>query len=184
MESRNYLREGMLLMVGGMQFILAMVIAESLYPGYSIANDYISDLGVGPSALIFNASIIIFGSCVVYAAYLFSRSFSKFSMVLIASGLGAIGVGMFPENMAQLHGISALFAFVFSGVSALYAYTIVRKPFNYLSLIIGLFIFAAILLFATNNLLGIGVGGMERMIAYPAILWVIGLGGYLAGGSK
>jgi len=27
----------------------------------------------------------------------------------------------------------------------------------------------------------LGAGGMERMIAYPALLWVIGFGGHLMG---
>jgi len=29
--------------------------------------------------------------------------------------------------------------------------------------------------------LGLGAGGMERMIAYPMCLWMIGFGGYLIG---
>ena len=42
---------------------------------------------------------------------------------------------------------------------------------------------AAVIFFTTRDYgyLGLGVGGMERMMAYPTLLWIIGLGGYLLG---
>ncbi|NIQ06941.1 MAG: DUF998 domain-containing protein, partial [Candidatus Korarchaeota archaeon] len=30
----------------------------------------------------------------------------------------------------------------------------------------------------------LGKGGMERMIAYPLLIWVVGFGGYLLGLSQ
>jgi hypothetical protein len=42
----------------------------------------------------------------------------------------------------------------------------------------------ATILFVTTRdfgYLGLGVGGMERMMAYPTLLWIISLGGYLLG---
>jgi hypothetical protein len=40
---------------------------------------------------------------------------------------------------------------------------------------------AAVLFFTKWNFgyLGLGVCGMERMITYPTLLWIIGFGGYL-----
>jgi len=35
-------------------------------------------------------------------------------------------------------------------------------------------------LFGGEVYLGLGVGGMERMILYPAMLWAIGFGAYLS----
>jgi len=37
----------------------------------------------------------------------------------------------------------------------------------------------ALVLFASGIYLGLGKGGMERMIAYPALLWMVGFGGHL-----
>jgi hypothetical protein len=34
-------------------------------------------------------------------------------------------------------------------------------------------------LFESGQYLGLGAGGMERMIAYPALMWGAGFGGYL-----
>jgi hypothetical protein len=36
---------GALIFVGSAQFIVALTVAEALYPGYSISQNYISDLG-------------------------------------------------------------------------------------------------------------------------------------------
>jgi hypothetical membrane protein len=44
-ENRSLL--GALLFVGAAQLILVMTVAEALYPGYNMATNYISDLGVG-----------------------------------------------------------------------------------------------------------------------------------------
>lgn len=42
---------------------------------------------------------------------------------------------------------------------------------------------AAVLFFSTKDFgyLGLGVGGMKRMIAYPTLLRIMGFGGYLLG---
>jgi hypothetical membrane protein len=50
---------GVLIFIAASQFILGLIVAEALYPGYSISTNYISDLGVGPSSLVFNMSIFL-----------------------------------------------------------------------------------------------------------------------------
>ncbi|HPR66147.1 MAG TPA: hypothetical protein PLM24_03325, partial [Methanothrix sp.] len=30
----------------------------------------------------------------------------------------------------------------------------------------------------------LGIGGLERWVAYPVVLWTVGFGGYLMGSSK
>ena len=56
-ENRSLL--GALLFVGAAQFILVITIAEGLYPGYSVATNALSDLGVGQTAILFNASTAV-----------------------------------------------------------------------------------------------------------------------------
>ncbi len=54
-------------------------------------------------------------------------------------------------------------------------------------MILGAATLTATVLFVTTRdygYLGLGVGGMERMMAYPTLLWIIGLGGYLLGASS
>jgi hypothetical protein len=37
----------------------------------------------------------------------------------------------------------------------------------------------ATVLYGSHVYLGLGAGGMERMVVYPVLLWSIGFGGYL-----
>jgi len=50
---------GMLFFAAVTQFVLGLSVAEALYPGYSLSDQYISDLGTGPSAIVFNSSVFI-----------------------------------------------------------------------------------------------------------------------------
>ncbi len=75
---------GLLLFIGVAEFLLLMLIAEAIYPGYSVSRNYISDLGVGPTAVLFNSSIIIMGLLLVIAAILVWGGLSKVFAITIA----------------------------------------------------------------------------------------------------
>ena len=77
MDSNNKTVAGALLFGGGLQFIVAMVIAETVYPNYNVSGNYISDLGVWskPSAAIFNPSIILLGLTILVGAFFIQRGF-------------------------------------------------------------------------------------------------------------
>jgi hypothetical protein len=51
-------------------------------------------------------------------------------------------------------------------------------PFSTLSIILGSMTLAALALFGSGAYLGLGAGGIERMIAYPALMWEAGFGDY------
>jgi hypothetical membrane protein len=174
---------GTLLFVGATQFIICLVIAEILYPNYNVSTNYISDLGIGDSAIIFNSSIFLLGLMIVAGAYFVQHAFnSKLTLImLITTGIGAIGVGLFTEDTHQIHVAFSLIVFLFGGLSAIVCYKLQKPPLSYLSVILGAATLVALALFGTENYLGLGAGGMERMIAYPVLLWAIGFGGYLIG---
>lgn len=174
---------GALLMIGSAQFILAMILSEALYPGYSIANNVISDLGVGPSAMIFNPAIIIFGVLVIIATYILFKNTGNrtHSLLLFLSGAGAAMVGLFPLSWGTVHYISAGTAFLAGGLAAIVSSLYTRAPFRWFSIALGIFTIAVLLLYIPGIYLGIGRGAMERMIAYPVIIWVACYGGYLSG---
>lgn len=185
---------GILIFIGAVQFILGMLVAECLYPGYSVSEKYISDLGVGVTAPIFNASVFVLGATVVASVYFLKRTAqSKVLLsVLALCGIGAMGVGIFPETFGVVHTIFSLIAFLFGALSAIASYKIQKPPLSYFAVILGLMSLGALVLFAYSetfvNLgganaaefyIGLGKGGLERMIAYPILLWAIGFGGYL-----
>jgi len=177
---------GALLFVGSVQFLLFLIIAESLYLGYSVSENYISDLGVGTTSLVFNSSVFLLGVTVVAGAYFFQRSFdSKLLSILFAiTGFGAMGVGLFPENFGILHAVASLITFLFGGLSAIMSYKLQRPPLSYFSVLLGALSLVALALFGSRTYLGIGKGGMERMIAYPTLLWAVGFSSYLMNYSR
>ena len=172
---------GALLFVGSVLCVLGIIIAEALYPGYSTSENYISDLGVGPSSLIFNSSVFLLGVLTVGGAYFIQRAFDSrlFSILAAITGIGAMGVGLFTEDAGVVHVAFSFITFLFAGLSAIMSYKLQKPPFSYFSVILGVVVLLALVLFASGTFLGLGKGGMERMIAYPALLWAIGFGGHL-----
>lgn len=173
---------GVLLFAGITQFMIFLRVSESIYPRYSVAGNYISDLGVGPAAGFFNTSIIVLGVLVMSAALLVYRVFHDllFTTLVFMSGLGAAGVGAFPIGSPyNLHTIMSFMVFFFAGLSAIAAYRVTRQPLRTASIILGVTTLAALILFASGTYLGLGHGGMERMIAYPPLVWGLVFSGYL-----
>jgi len=174
---------GTLFFIAASQFILGLVVAEALYPGYSISANYISDLGVGPSSTIFNSSVFLMGLLIIIGTYFLQRAFNfkLLTVLLILTAVGAMGVGVFTENTepTRMHGIVSMIAFLFSGLSAICSYRLLKMPFSAISIILGLMDLVALSLFAGGVYLGLGVGGMERMIVYPILVWGTGFGGHL-----
>lgn len=177
---------GTLLFLGAVQFLIVLVVAEALYPNYSVSLNYISDLGVGSTALIFNSSVFLLGLLVVAGAYFIREAFkSNFLFIaLILTGIGAMMVGLFPETAGVMHTIASLITFLFGGLAAIVSYRVEKPPFSYLSVVLGALGLVGLGLFASGNYLSLGVGGMERMIAHPVLLWAVGFGGHLVSHSK
>ncbi|MFX1517685.1 MAG: DUF998 domain-containing protein [Promethearchaeota archaeon] len=60
---------GVLFFIAVTQFVLGLTIAEALYPGYSVSDNYISDLGIGPLSIIFNSSVFLLGLLLIIGTY-------------------------------------------------------------------------------------------------------------------
>lgn len=185
---------GLLAFIGGLECLVGISIAEELYPNYSVSANYISDLGatcpvrsfnpcviVQPSSTIFNASVALLGALVIVGTYFLYRSTKKMllTQLLILGGVGALGVGFFPETTGIFHEIFSLMVFLFAGLSAIASFQIQEVPMNYLSIVLGAVTLLALTLFLSGTYLGLGPGGMERMIAYPGLLWLVGFGAHL-----
>jgi len=173
---------GAFLFSGSTMLVLAMMIAEARYPGYSIAQNYISDLGVGSTAPVFNTAIILYGVCVIAASFLLRRGGTipaPALFVLGLSGAGAAGVGVFPETFPAPHYLASATAFLGGAVAVLLIVRSLHGPFRYLSALLGCLALIALLFFVSGEYAGIGPGGMERLVAYPLILCSAGFGCWL-----
>jgi hypothetical membrane protein len=188
---------GALLFVAGAVILLGIITAESLYPGtYSTGASQISDLGgseppnsviLQPSATIFDVSMMVVGLLVLAASVLVQRAFGRRSVTipLAALGAGALGVGVFPGNTGSIHAVFAMITFIAGGVAAIGGGRVARGPFRYLSTALGaialLTLCSYVLLGEASPMATLGLGGLERWIVYPIVLWVTGFGAYLAG---
>jgi len=177
---------GLISFVGAAQFLIILLICEAILPGYSISENMISDLGIGSTAGLFNNSIIILGLLIILSAITF-HSFHKntvFTILMVLTGAGAMGVGLFPENINPYHEIFAGITFVFGGLSEILSFALVRFPMSIAVLFLGGLTLGSLVLFVLGAHLGLGPGGMERMIVYPVILWGAGFGGYLMASER
>ena len=185
---------GALIFVASAQFIVALIVAEAFYPGYSVAQNYISDLGatcratcqiVQPTSTIFNSSVTLLGLLVIVASYFVQRGFRSrvFTVLVVMTGLGAAGVGVFPETAGVIHQVVSLITFVFAGLSAIASYRVQKAPSSYFSILLGVIALVALASYVSNVFLGLGPGGMERMIVYPALIWAVGFSASLMASS-
>ncbi len=115
-------------------------------------------------------SVVGVANILVGASYLPFYLGGTSAMVVVAAG--------------AVHVAGALTTFVLVPIAAISTYRFTRAPLRYFSLVLGAFSLAANFLFVTGNYLGMGYGGMERMVAYPLYVWGIGFGASITGGPE
>ena len=191
---------GFTFFAAGVILFMGIITAEALYPlPYTTGGNEISDLGgtrppgglvFQPSATIFNVAMLLAGLLVTFGAVIAHRVFRRWSVTLASAVLGvaAVLVAVFPGNTGTPHAVSAMIAFFAGGFAAVLSSTVVRPPFRFALLTLGIINLVLLTSYFTlgdgNPLWGLGVGGAERWVAYPEILWMLGFGGYLAGSAE
>ena len=191
---------GALLFAAGLIAFMGIITAEALYPeGYSTSQNAISDLGgteppdsviEEPSATIFNSAMMATGLLVLVSAVFLQIGTRRWLAAVFVAlfGLGALGVGVFPGDTGTIHALFALLTFGAGGVAAITCYAIETAPFRYFSVVVvSLEIKVLVLFFALGDsspLAPLGMGGVERWVAYPIVIWVLGFGGHLMGRAR
>lgn len=130
---------GILFFVAVTQSILGLTISEALYPDYNLSDNYLSDLGVGPSSIFFNSSIFLLGLLLLIGTYFLrdAPNFKTVNTLLLLMAIGAMGVGVFTEDSRIAHGASALLVFVPAGLSAIASYKALRRPLSLINVALG-----------------------------------------------
>jgi hypothetical membrane protein len=180
-------------------FITQLFVASSWSRQYSLLHNTISDLGntacglyrdtfiCSPSHSWMNASFIVLGLSMSIGSVLLRRQYAKNTgstagfWFMCLAGLGTAVVGLFPENtIGTLHVFGAALPFLVGNVAlVILGYTLrIPHALRYYTLISGVIALAALILFLTHTYLGIGIGGMERITAYPQTIWLIVFGIY------
>ena len=185
---------GVVLLLAGAAVLMGIVTAEALYPvPYTTGGNEISDLAaprppagepLQPSATIFNFAVLGCGLAVLAAAWLVRRALGRRSLAITLAlmGIGAVGVALFPGGTGTVHVAFALLTFAAGGASALAAARATSAPFRYVSAALGVVSLAALAWYIVLRETADGalLGGVERWVAYPVVIWLVGFGGYLA----
>jgi len=182
---------GMLLVIASGQFLTLMMLGEAIAPDYSMHENAISDLGViDETQVLFNSSLFTIGLLNVPAGYFFFKAHQSRPLFLafILGGIGAMGAGLISlDNPIGVHGLFALLAFLFMNLEAILTARLVRGPLMLGSIVMGAtgLVFLVMMVLVDSGSIDmsgtIGHGGTERMIAYPALVWMVMIGGWLIG---
>ena len=180
-----------LLLFGIIQWILVVMLAEGIQPSYISSIHYVSSLGTGKTALLYNTSTILLGLTISLSSVLihgFYKSRVFFVLFLIA-GLATVGVGVFPEDSRPMHGIVTPIALIFAALSAMSSYRLHEGPAAYFTAILGAVSLFTGLWFvpylglpveSRDVFLGFYKGTLERIVIYTNLLWVLILGSQLS----
>ena len=187
-------RAGQILLLAAIGFTAAMGVAQAAYAGYSDVGNAISDLGNSqnsPLYLVFNVGIVAFGLLGLWDAWLLRTAFRPKLSSTVGIGLfvvafvGAIGVGLFPEEIQPAaHGLFALVTFLASGLALLLlAWSMLRDTrwdgLRLYTAVSGAVTLGAIaLLFSALGRSG-DFGAIERLVVGPPLLWSGIAGGHL-----
>lgn len=189
------------------QFFVAQVIVQAAWTTpFSLTDNYISDLGntecanypVGGAAyvcsplyMVMNLSFFLQGVIIIagtlFGMPLLRRGVAKIVVVtlLLLTGLGMLGVSVFPENVnndwhvysAALQFITGNLTLIVVGLSDIVPGLLRRH--RAVSIVLGVAGLAATALFPFGYHLGLGIGGMERIAAYTFPVWLICAGFFI-----
>jgi hypothetical membrane protein len=186
---------GVLYSCAGFVLLMGIITAETKYPVFRhyTTRQEISDLGgtrpphglvTQPSAMIFDTTMLIAGVLLLAGAFALWRLYRNRLLTVVSTlfGAGALLVGIFPGNTTP-HPFVSMIAFVFSALTAVVVFRVTSAPFRFMSLAVGLLSLVALVasMLGDNSPIvkSIGIGGVERWVVFPIILWLVFFGGYL-----
>ena len=159
---------GSFLFVGGVLYIF----------GANIGGKYGNDM-------IVNLSVVLLGLLMIASTYFIQRAFKStlFSILIAIAGVGTVGVGLFPWG-SEIYYVLAGIGYVFFGLSAIMSYKFEKSPLSYLSILLGVLAFIALVLWAFGIDLGSGVKVTPLAVDNLILPWLIGFGAHIIGDSS
>jgi hypothetical membrane protein len=181
-----------LLLTAGVTIVMGIITAEALYTNPYNARMEISDLGatetgvvLHPSSTIFNLTMLAAGAMILAGALFAHRALHRRAVTIPTGllGLGVLGVGVFPGNIHPQHPLFAFTAFVAGGLAVLLSARVTSQPLRAIFAVMGIislgFTLASVVLLGWGLFARLDLGGVERWMVYPVLLWLVGFGGYL-----
>ena len=203
-ETAPAVRTGAIAWVVAVQFFITQIVVATAWPRhFSLKTDYISDLGntfcgsyptgsthlvCSPWHLAMNLSFMVLGITMIVGAWLTRDAFPSgwvrtlAAVLFTLAGIGVFIVGMYPENTNNArHVLGAGVNFVSGNIALIvFGLALAQRPTHrslmQFSVFAGTLGLLATLLFVSGHFFGIGLGGMERVAAYPMTVWQIVVG--------
>lgn len=176
--------------VGPIAAIVMVLAATTQDPGFRWERDPLSDLGVGPAALLFNGGVIVGGLLILPLAFGLRTQLPKGVLatlgfvILVVGGISLALVGVFTENTPALHVISAFGYFLLVPFGLLLLAAVFRDPRRrYFALGAGILALVSILGLPVV-LTGVGFGVPELAEALVLAAWFVGTGWDLVAATR
>ena len=199
----------LLFILSTLYFLAQVAVAWVWVPPYSFANNTISDLGntachgttysnvcsprwpLMDTAFVFLGLVMAVGSLFIYQEFNYAdkkdpkrrAAFAGFSLLALG-GIGAIMVGVFPENKVGIfHAVGAGIAIVAGNLGILIlglALISIPEGLRTFMRLVSVLALIAAICFASSQFFGLGKGTMERVAAYPMTVWLIVFGMYIS----
>lgn len=136
-----------LCVVSGLLPLAAISALSFLASGFTLFEDYISDLGVSNYAIVFNSSLVIAAVLIVPFILHLGKRYNYLKPVFFLAAVAVAGVGVFPSSDPVHWYVSAAF-FILAFLTILLAGIKVRsKPSGAISILLALLCFAGLLVF-------------------------------------
>jgi hypothetical membrane protein len=195
-------------LIGTAQFFVAQLAVQAAWDTpFSWAHNNISDLAetgcrnapgdgrwiCSPLYPIMNVSFVLTGVFLAFGALLLMMALRGNTMsriafsALILTGVGWVLVGVYPADINEnMHVLGALIIFVVGNAALVFGSGLssMSTMGQVGSITLGLVGFAAAFLHFAGIYLGLGMGGMERVTAYPVSVWTAIIALLLLAGAR
>jgi hypothetical membrane protein len=125
------------------------------------------------------------GALIIAAAWFAHQALHRRAVTISTGllGIGVLGVGVFPGNIHPQHPLLAFTAFVAGGLAVLLSAKVTPQPLRAIFAVMGAislsFTLSSAFLLEWGPFARLDLGGVERWMVYPILLWLVGFGGYL-----
>jgi hypothetical membrane protein len=174
-------------------FLVQILVAATSTVPFSLRDNTISDLGnnvcgpygeryvCSPDHMLMNISFVIVGLTIILGGAIFMFAYRNAwirvgFLGLVVAGVGTIVVGLFPENTTgNYHALGASLPFFVGNISLIILGLSlkIRRLAAVATAAAGAVSMCALVLFMTHHYGPLGLGGMERIVAYPQTIWMI-----------
>jgi hypothetical membrane protein len=157
------IRAGSLFFLGGVVYLLGTDAADKI-----------------GSDLLWNGSIVLFGLLVIAGAYFALKVFKNipFSALLVLAGIGMIGFGATQYGSTASDAFAAMSYFFFA-IAAIWSSKMEKKPFSYISIILGAMALVALVIWASGFDFGPGGTYNSETADWLISPWLVCFGVYI-----